>query len=176
MIGFIQLEERGATPRNMVKSLNRFMKVSWYAAGIFYHDELAPKRFTVEHGRKARYTKRMGEVLPFGSKGWKRSYYGRKYRSPRGGGVNRAEPLVFSGATQRAMKVARVSSTSKGVRIRYPGGRGLNRRHPRSRINMWDEFSRFLPEETQLVADGVDATLDDQIRSDNTVTITTVTR
>lgn len=175
MIGHIELRERGTVPRGMRKKLNAFLKEAWHEAGVFFHEELSPKRFTKEHAREARYMKRKGENLPHGSKRWKRSYYGKKYLSKFGGGRNRADPLVYTGETRQAMKRASISATAKGVRVRYPGGRGLNRKHPRSRIRMYLEFIRVLPRETELIADGIDATLDTKIKADNSVQVKTVT-
>jgi len=125
-----------------------------------FHDEMRDKRFTPEHAERAGYYKRKGQNISPSSKAFKRFYYGRKLFSQYGGGKGKADPLVYTGETRRAVKFANIEPTRYGVRVIYPGARGLNRRHPKSRIEMSKEFTRLLPEEVAALAERYDQELD----------------
>lgn len=157
----ISVRERGKTPRGMKKAFNAASKQAWADTAEHFHDHMRDARFTPEHGREAGYAARKGELQPRGTKAFKRSYYGRKLNSKRGGGIGEANPLESTGETRRNVATQyRISSTSKGARIRYIGARKLNFRHPKSRIRMTDEFRRLLDSERIQLASVYDSALD----------------
>lgn len=160
IIDKITVRERGATPGILKRELNRLSKASWFDAAKRHHVENTADRFTPEHARKAGYHKRKGENLAPGSKGFKRSYYGRKLRSDtKGGGPGRADPLVYSGKSQQQSKFPSIGSTASGAKIRFRTP-VFNFRHPKSRIRMSDEFRKVLPEEKTQIVDHYDSGLD----------------
>ena len=164
MLSAIKVTERGTVPRKLRKAMNAATKEAWADTGKEFHTEFRDKRFTPEHAREAKYYKRRGEKLPEGSKGWKRSYYGIKYRSAKmGGGRNRADPLVKSGETRSLVRSASISSTSKGVKVRYAGARKLNYRNPKSRIRMNEEFVRITDKEEKSLANSFDEKLNEYL-------------
>lgn len=111
-----------------------------------FHQANADARFTPEHAAKAGYTMRRGQGLTPGTKAFKRSYYGIKLRSSHGGGIGRADPLVWSGRSRARARIPSVTATAKGARIRYSLP-ALNFKNPNSRVNMREEFNRVLPDE-----------------------------
>lgn len=157
----IKIRERGNVPRVMRKAFNEASKQTWYETGVYFHENLREDRFTPEHAREAGYTLRkgQGQIPPS-----KRTYYGRKYYSKFGGGIQRADPLVYTGETQRAVRSARVSSTSKRGRVTYAGANKLNYRHPKSTINMSAEFRRITDREIVILASEYDAGLDHNLK------------
>lgn len=163
MLQGINVKERGLVPRKIRKAMTAILKDGWFSLGRRFHTEYRDKRFTVGHAREAGYSKRKGQGMAKGSKGWRRSYYGRKFLSPEhGGGANQADPLVFSGDTRELVRRAKITSTSKGTKVRYPGARKLNFKHPKSKIRMSDEFRRVLPREVDSLAEGFDREVDQQ--------------
>lgn len=175
MIGLIQIRERGATPGILKREFNRVSKTAWLDSAAEHHTDTTHKRFTPEHARKANYTRRKGELLPRGSKAFKRSYYGRKWlRADRGGGPERADPLVYTGHSQRRSRFPSITSTSTRARLRFDVP-AFNFRHPKSRVRMSEEFRRILPPEERAIAEGYDRRVDrgiDTIRLAQTTTIT----
>jgi hypothetical protein len=62
-------------------------------------------------------------------------------------------PLEFTGETRRAIaSMPSVSSVSTGVKVRYAGANKFNFRHPKSKINMREEFTRVLTDEANSLA------------------------
>lgn len=160
MLSGIKVTELGVVPRNLRKSVNASLKEAWSDTGEVFHREYREKRFTEEHAREAGYYKRKGQNLPFDSRGWRRMYYGRKYRSAKmGGGKDMALPLVKSGETRELVRSASITSTSQGVKVRYSGARKLNYRNAKSRIRMNEEFTRI----TEKEADSLSVTLDERL-------------
>lgn len=157
MIGHIEVRERGTTPRKMLSVHNKASKSAWADTGVRWHSDFRDLRFRADHARRAGYLRRKGEGMPFGSKAWKRSYMGQKYRK-----FTHQRPLEFSGDTRRAVaSMPSLTSTSNGVKVRYSGARTLNYKHPRSRINMAEEFRRTLPEEANSLTRTYDNRLDE---------------
>lgn len=174
MIGSITIRERGPTPRGMKKAYNAAAKAAWEETAIAHHRDNTEKRFTVEHARRAGYTKRKGEGMSRGAKGFASTYYGRKLRSNKGGGVGQADPLVYSGTTKQRARTARVVASRSGAKLRY-NTPALNFRHPKSRVNMRDEFTRILPHEVAAIVKNYDAGLDRRLNDNATTTTERVT-
>jgi hypothetical protein len=148
MISHIKITERGTVPRKMLTVHNKASKASWAETGVRFHSDFRELRFRADHARRAGYLRRKGEGMAFGSKAWKRSYMGQKYRR-----FQHQRPLEFSGTTRRAIaSMPTITSTSAGVRVRYAGARAFNFKHPKSQINMAAEFRRILPEEAKSLA------------------------
>lgn len=148
MIGLIKITDRGPTPRKLLAVHNKASKAAWSQTGVRFHQDFRDLRFRPDHARRAGYYKRKGEGQPFGSVKWKRSYMGQKYRK-----YGHQRPLEFSGETRRAIaSMPTLSSTSTSTKVRYAGARKFNFRHPKSRINMAEEFRRILPDEANSLA------------------------
>ena len=157
----IKTRTRGAVGRGRRKAHNAASKASWAMVGRYYHATLRPKRFTPKHAEEAGYTKRKGENLPKSSGNFRRSYYGRKYYDPLlGGGRNQADPLVKTGQAKKRARMARISETSKGARVAYPGLGVFNYRHPQSRVQMGVEFRRITRREVPELAEQWDENYD----------------
>ncbi|GAA5510052.1 hypothetical protein Rcae01_05558 [Novipirellula caenicola] len=156
----IGIRDRGPIGRGLKKAYNDASKKAWHATAVYFHEHLREKRFTPEHAKAAGYHARKGENLDPNSKAFRKSYYGRKLRSKFGGGRGVANPLIWTGATYRAMRSASVTSTSKRGRVAYRGASKFSFRHPRSRIRMHDEFRRLLASEIQELARVYDTHLD----------------
>lgn len=164
----ITVRDRGNVPRNMKKAFNAAAKAAWFQTAKHFHSEMRDARFTPSHATEAGYTARKGQNLPQGSKAWKRSYYGRKFSSQKhGGGIGKADPLVFTGNTRRAVRTASITSTSKGGKAAYSGARVFNFRHPKSKVNMADEFRRITPRESIKLAFQFDKYLDESLKKED---------
>lgn len=163
----IRVRDRGNTPRGMKRAFNNASKQAWYDTAVYFHRHLRDKRFTPEHARKAGYSARKGQNLPRGSKRFKRSYFGRKLLSKFGGGYGKADPLVWSGDTRRAVQRGNASSTSKGGKMAYAGARVFNYRLRKSRIRMNEEFRRFTPDEVIELANYYDNQLDHYLKAED---------
>lgn len=151
----VAIRDRGPIGRGLKRAFGAASAESWFETAIYFHRELRHRRFTEEHQQRAGFAQRKGQGMAKGSKAYRRSYTGRKESMK---GHTRA--LEFSGATRRAMAAASVRSTRRGGFASYPGGRTFSFRHPKSRIRMWDEFRRLLPEEVTELAEYYDAELD----------------
>ena len=163
MIGHIKFKERGPTPRRLAKTMNRHKKSTWHDLGVEFHTAYRLERFTEEHARAARYARRS------------RAYVSRKRASSRlGGGLGQAAPLVYSGESKRASRVARISETSKGVKVRYPGLRKFNLRNPKGNARPSEEFHRVLGREARDLAKFYDSKLEQRINSDTNASTDTV--
>jgi hypothetical protein len=139
--------EKRKTPRLLLKQHNANARTSYKELGAIFLRDLVDVRFTTEHAREAGYKHRKGELIPFGSKPFNRSYTGRKFNQ-----FGHMRPLEFSGETRQGIKVgARGQESSKGVRVIFPGARKFNLRHPKSQINMADEFRTVTQREAELL-------------------------
>lgn len=142
------IRDRGPTPRGFRKAYNASSKASWYEAGLHYHSQMTDERFTNRHATLAGYAPR------------KKRYDFRKFKAK-----GHTRPLEYSGETRRAVKAARITSTSKGAAVRYAGARKFNFRHPKSQVNMAEEFTRVLPQEADELAGVFDRDLDKRLNS-----------
>jgi hypothetical protein len=144
----VDIRDRGATPRGMRKMLTGALKESWLETGAEFHAENSDKRFTHAHAAEAGYAPR--------SKNYERrklKKYGHTY------------PLEYSGTARRLSRSADITSTSKGVTIRYRGLRVFNFKNPKSRADMQKEFTTVLPKEVNESARVFDQKLDQKLNS-----------
>lgn len=134
-------------PRKQRSDLKQAQKAAWFKGAVWFHVHKSDERFTQRHASRAGYAKR------------KKRYEQRKFKL-----YGHRRPLEYSGRTRFLSRTANITSTSVGARVRYPNLRGLNRRHPKSDINMAQEFRTLLPEETQDVAAVLDAEIDKEFK------------
>lgn len=127
----IRIRERGPVRRGLKKAHRQAAKVAWYETGVWFARMNTDKRFTHAHATRANYTKR------------KRAYEARKLKR-----YGHTRPLEYSGRARLASRSVRVTSTQHAGRVRYPGLRVFNLKHPNSDVNMREEFLRILPEES----------------------------
>ena len=163
----IEIKEIGAVPRNMKRIHRTAAKSGYEAAATEFHQRFAPLRFTTAHANAANYKPRSGSNLPYGSKAYWRSYVGRKQR----GGMGRpgtTAPLVWTGETRDAARMATIAATSNRGEARYTL-RKLNW-IPWAR----EEFTRVLGAEAAALGQVFNRRYDTDYRSDQTVTRTTI--
>jgi hypothetical protein len=164
MLKDITIAERGAVPRILRKDFGRESKRSWDYAGGQHHVNFWRARFKPAHARKAKYAKRKGELLARSTKQFRRSYFGRKYWSgSHGGGMQKANPLWWSGTSKRRATFAKIAPTRKGVKIRY-NTPAFNLRPRGGRINMREEFTRVLMSEKARVIRWYDDDVDKRLK------------
>lgn len=145
--------------RQMRTIVRRASKESWKNTGRHFHVNHRDLRFTVAHARRAKYTRRSGEGMSVHAPTFRRTYTGRKLRQK-----GHMKPLVWSGESRRLARSASISSTSKGVKIKYPGLRKFNLRHPKSQIRMNEEFRRIADYEVPTFQRVFKKDLADQVR------------
>lgn len=166
MIDRIEIKERGPTPRRLRKVYSTAAKSAWQSTAELFHFDYRGKRFTAAHGKAAGYRPRAGEQLPYGSKAFWKSYYGRKIRYKK-----TTAPLVWTGRTERATRFSyRISATRNQGVVRYAGARVLN-------YIPWAaaEFRKILPDEVRALAANYDRELETKFRQDSGQELTTVT-
>jgi hypothetical protein len=151
----VNLRDRGTTPRNLQKAMTAAKRAAWHDTAVRFHSEYRDKRFTEAHAREANYVKRKGEALARGSKQFRQSYTGRKLQMK-----GHTNPLEFSGKTRAAVRMASISSTTKGGKASYAGASTFNFKHPRSQIKMSEEFRRLIPREANELGQYFDQLLD----------------
>lgn len=154
-----EIKTRGATPRTLRKANTVATKEGWQETGLFFHTDMSDARFTHKHATLAGYAKRT-----------------KKYESTKLKKFGHTNPLEFSGDTRRRARTANITSTSKGVSVRYPGLNKLNFRNLKARIpiNMADEFRRVTQPEATTLAGVFDRALDRRLASFQESTSTTV--
>ena len=145
--------------RQMRTIVRQSMKESWKNTGRHFHVNHRDLRFTVAHARKAGYTRRSGEGMGVHAPTFRRTYTGRKLRQK-----GHMKPLVWSGESRRLARSASITSTSKGVKIRYPGLRKFNLRHPKSQVRMNEEFRRIADYEVPTLRRVYEKDLKEEIR------------
>lgn len=118
---------------------------------MHFHATMSDNRFSHSHARKAGYAPR------------KKRYTAGKVKK-----FGHSRPLEYTGRARRLSRTARITSTSKGARIRYPGLRVFNFRHPESQVNALEEFTTVLPEEVSRVAQAIDQEIDKELSRVNT--------
>lgn len=153
----LKIRERGPTPRKLAKVMTAAKKKSFFDGAVYFHSDLRESRFTQAHATKAGYTPR------------KRSYLVQKLRK-----FGHTRPLEYSGQARKASRVANITSTSRGFRIRYPGVRAFNYLNKHTQVNMVTEFTTVLPDEVNKVAEHIDRTLDQALNSQGETTVTTL--
>lgn len=142
------VKDRGPTPRGMRKIMNAASKESWFDTAVYFHATMSDRRFTQAHASAAGYKPRS------------RAYVRRKLKT-----FGHTYPLEFTGETRRLVRIANITSTSKGASARYAGARKFNFRNPKSQINMVEEFTRVLPSEAQELTEVFDRGLDRRLNS-----------
>jgi hypothetical protein len=125
--------------------VNDAIRRTWFIVGSDYHRAFMAKHFTHAGAREYGYAPRKGERGAPGSKGFRRSYTGRKLRQK-----GHTLPLVWSGESRTLARVRDVRATSKGCRIVIHANK-LNFRNPKSEINMRDEVTRVSDMEARVV-------------------------
>lgn len=155
----ITIRDRGPTPRKLAKAMTAAKRAAWLDVATRFHAEYRDRRFTHEHAREAGYTARKGELQARGSKAFRNSYTGQKLRIHR-----HTRPLEFSGDTRRAVRFARISSTTAIGRVAYSGAGKFNFRHPKSQIRMGEEFRRITRREAFELGEYFDLMLDRRLK------------
>jgi hypothetical protein len=134
----VNITEIGATPGILKRELNGILKSCWEAVGMHWHLKMRPKHFTQAGAAEYGYTPR------------KPSYEAKKKRAAMTANVHgrkaagtwndnsrargEANPLVWTGESREATRIANVAATKNGVRIIMNAPR-LNWKNPNSRIN-----------------------------------------
>lgn len=139
----------------MKRAYNAASKAAWYDVALRFHSEYRDKRFTEDHAREADYGRRKGELMSRGTSQFRKSYTGRKLRIK-----GHTRPLEFSGETRRKVRMASISSTSKGGKAAYSGASKFNFKHPKSKIRMSEEFRRITAKEADQLGQYYDDRLD----------------
>jgi hypothetical protein len=138
----ITIAERGPVPRAMAKYHRAASRTGYETAAQYHHRYHTPKRFTEAHGNEAGFQKRAGETLPFGSKLFWGSYFGRKLKGAPGRPGTSA-PLVWSGVTRDRARVTTITVTTNRGQLRYNVNALSFRGFPQ------EEFRRILPRELE---------------------------
>jgi hypothetical protein len=128
------------------RELNAIKRAGYEKIGLLWHRTMRPKHFTQAGAKEYGYTPRSGEDAARGSKSFRQSYTGRKWRTK-----GHTFPLMWSGMSRQLSRIRDVRATSKGVRIviRAPA---LNFRNPHTKINMREEMTRVsIKERDQLI-------------------------
>jgi len=116
---------------------NAAKKEAFADAARFYFQNIRPKHFERPAVQEYGYAPRQGDPGNPGPKGFKKSYVARKIAKF---GHNR--PLVFSGSSLAATRMATIRPTSKGAQISVPVGY-LNFKPKNFKGDMGQEFKSF---------------------------------
>jgi hypothetical protein len=116
--------ETGALPWLPKRLLARPKKQAYMDMGKYWHAKIRPKHFTIAGAREYKYVKRSLE------------YTRRKLK------FGPARPLVWTGESEQLSKSARITATSKGVKV-FLNVPTLNRPTKLRRINMREELTSF---------------------------------
>lgn len=150
MIGAIILRETGPTPRLAKRAHNQIIKDT-LAETAANHHRFMPKHFTVAGGREYGYKPRKGEGLT-GRDFW-RSYTGRKKKQK-----GHTRPLTWSGASETLARIRDVRAVAKRATL-IQHARGLNRRNPKSDIDMREEIRTVSESEARVAVQFAGRTL-----------------
>lgn len=133
MIGFIEIRTSGLAAGNK-RHYNAALKYGWEQTGIYWHEHFREKHFTTAGAAEYGYAPRQGERGRAGSKGFARSYTGRKLKK-----YGHTRPLELTGESRTLSRTRRVYATRNGARVtmRVPG---LNRRSKGTDIRMPEEL------------------------------------
>lgn len=139
MIGFILIKETGPTPKITKTQHNEIMSYVLGQVAANHHMKYMWMHFRRDTARRYNYKPRNGEGLSGAA--FYKSYTGQKLKKK--GHMN---PLVFSGVSETLAKIRDVRATrSAAVLVQH--ARGLNRRNPKSDINMAEEIRTVAPSE-----------------------------
>lgn len=156
----LKLDFKGRGLRGTQRAVTVARKETWQEVGTLFHGTMRDKRFTSPHAREAGYYLRKGESMAVGSKEFRRSYTGKKFRL-----FGHTRPLEFTGKTRLALRSANISSFALKVQVKYSGARTLNLRNPKSRINMSEEFRRILPSEERELGQHFNSRFEERYKS-----------
>lgn len=153
----VTIKTRGAVPSEIRKAYTKGSKRAWAETAKKFHTDLRDKRFSEEHARTARYKKRTEKYLEAKQ---------RKFGHTR--------PLEWSGETRRAVKTARITSTSSRGKAAYAGARKLNFRSGPNAPNMAKEFRHLTSADKKYLAKDYDANLNRELNADQTTSTRTL--
>lgn len=144
---FFDIEYTGLAA-NPPRGWNTVKREAYKEGGRYWHEHFAKRHFTNPGARKYGYKLRKGQEYPFGSKGFRKSYTGRKWREKK-----HTNPLVWSGDTKHLVLTKwRVQGKRDGSAVVIMNAPGLNRRPKGGRIRMRDEMEVVIGEEVQAIA------------------------
>ncbi len=143
----VTIKESGATPKLMARVANQVHREAAKDLAVFWHDNFVRKHFTQAGATEYGYTPRRGQEGSPGSKGFKKSYTGRKLAMK-----GHTRPLVWSGTSYLLVIASRnnvTATATKGtaharLRMNAPA---LNFRNPHTRIDMRKELTTISPRE-----------------------------
>lgn len=141
----------GPVPGSLNLSQRRFnelLKDAWFESGKYWHTEFRPKHFTKEGAAEYGYKPRKGEDLPFGSRGFWKSYTGKKQKR-----FGHTLPLVNTGELRDRSKTANIQPTKNSVRVALSRANKANWHNPHSEINMADELTMISDQEEVILAE-----------------------
>jgi hypothetical protein len=146
MIHAITIHYRGATVNDgsfRRADWVRLMAYAWEQVGRKWHLEMRPKHFTKQGALEYYYEPRQGEQTGTSGKRFWSSYTGRKLKK-----FGHTLPLVWSGETRAASGTAKITATSRGVRIAYAGMPPIHMYKPKTRRrSVQDDFLYVSPAE-----------------------------
>lgn len=154
----ITLVPKGVPAGFRKRDYNAAKKIAFGKLGEYWFKHFRPKHFTKAGAREYGYIKRKGEDLPHGSKGFRASYTGRKFKK-----FGHKQPLVYTGESREASRKGRVKPTSKGVQIIMRAPR-LNRRNPNSQIKPSDELTIISSREWKVLEGIFDVWLESELQ------------
>lgn len=146
----------------MAKVFNVSKKEAWYQNALYFHQHMRDDRFTEAHAKEAGYAARKGEQMAQGTKAFRASYTGRKLKR-----FGHTRPLEYSGESRRNVRMASISSTSKGGKASYRGAAKFNFRHPKSKIRMNEEFTRLTQTEAEILGYVYDGDLNQALKKND---------
>ena len=152
----LRLKYTGFPPEK--RKYNNAVKAVLAQTAKNWHQEYYEHHFTTAGAADYGYYKRKGEGMGRGSKGYSRSYTGRKEKR-----FGHTLPLRFTSTGYRLGKVARIQATHKMGKAILPTA--FNFRHAKSRIMMRDELTRVLPREQDHLRQLADAEMGRQIQA-----------
>ena len=150
-----KIELAGAVPGVVAKEWARIRTEAWPALGDCWHQKFRERHFTKGAAQLYGYAQRKGEGTS-GKKFW-RSYTGRKQKK-----WGHTRPLVFSGLSLVLTRKRNYSITKTQITIRLPTG--FNRRNKHSNVNMRDEITTVLPQESNAMINAFYGRIADGLR------------
>ncbi len=143
----IEMRYEGATPKGLSRELPRIIKDALYAMGLYWHDNFRAKHFLPSGAKEYGYTPRKGEGMSTATKGFWRSYMGRKLRMK-----HHQNPLTWSGESRERTRIRDVRATRNQVRIVLHAN-ALNWKNPNSSVEMWWEMTTISAGEQKVLAE-----------------------
>lgn len=163
-----KLHYSGPTPRGMARELPRIQQRALETMGVYWHQHFRAKHFTPSGAREYGYAPRKGEGMAVSTKGFWRTYMGRKLRMK-----GHQNPLVWSGESRERTRMRDVRATRNRVRVVLHAN-ALNFRNPHSRTKPWEEMTTVSAAEQRVLSELFNREIERgiaAIRSRQTVTI-----